>query len=233
LQPRDQVLEIDLAGRDPDDGCTLVPYEKGALFLTALEQSVGRERFDGFLRSWFDRFAFRSVGTADLVACLERVLPDAAAAVPVREWLSLPGVPPGAPEPRSDALGRVDASAAAWKAGGAIDTSRWSTQEWLRFLRTVAAPLERLDREFGFTRARNAEVRAQWLLMAAREGYEPALGGLEEFLVTVGRRKYIKPLYAELAKTPEGRARAAAIYEKARPGYHPIARATVDQVLSA
>ncbi len=32
--PGDQILHIDLAGRDPDDGCTHVPYIKGRSFLT-------------------------------------------------------------------------------------------------------------------------------------------------------------------------------------------------------
>jgi len=228
MEARDQVLAIDLAGRDPDAGCTLVPYEKGALLLAALEQAVGRERFDGFLRSWFEGFAFQSVGTADVVACLER---EAAAAVPVREWLTRPGIPEGAPESRSDALARVEALTARWIAGGAIDTSAWTTQEWLHFLRTATAPLDRLDREFAFTRAGNAEVLHQWLLLAVRAGYEPAFGRLEEFLLSVGRRKFLRPLYTEMAATPSGRARAAAIYEKARAGYHPIARATVDQIL--
>jgi len=49
--------------------------------------------------------------------------------------------------------------------------------------------------------------------------------------VSVGRRKYLKPLYEVLVKTPDGRARAAAIYKKARPGYHPIAAATVDGIV--
>jgi len=231
MASRDHVLEIDLAGRDPDDGCTLVPYEKGALFLTALEQVVGRKRFDTFLRSWFDTFAFRSVATSDFVQYLGRQLPDAAAAVPVKEWLSAPGIPAGAPEPHSDALARVEAAVERWMAGDLIDTSSWSTQERLHFLRTASAPLGRIDREFAFTQTGNAEVLHQWLLMAIREGYEPALARLADFLTSVGRRKYIKTLYAELAKTPEGRARAAAIYEKARPGYHPIAQSTVDQVL--
>src|SRR5262249_48311991 len=43
---RDQVLHIDLAGRDPDDGATRIPYEKGALFLRTLEAAFGRERLD-------------------------------------------------------------------------------------------------------------------------------------------------------------------------------------------
>ncbi|MDQ3374954.1 MAG: leukotriene A4 hydrolase C-terminal domain-containing protein, partial [Acidobacteriota bacterium] len=54
---------------------------------------------------------------------------------------------------------------------------------------------------------------------------------LEEFLTTIGRRKFVKPLFEELAKTPEGKKRAVAIYAKARPGYHPITAASVDTIL--
>src|SRR5262245_30342751 len=38
LPERDQILHIDLKGRDPDDGVTNVPYEKGALLLRSLEE---------------------------------------------------------------------------------------------------------------------------------------------------------------------------------------------------
>ena len=92
--------------------------------------------------------------------------------------------------------------------------------------------MQELDRSFAFTRSGNAEILAEWLLIAVRNGYEPAYPRLEEFLVSVGRRKYLKPLYEELVKTPEGRTRAAAIYRRARPGYHPIAAATVDGILA-
>jgi hypothetical protein len=47
----------------------------------------------------------------------------------------------------------------------------------------------------------------------------------------MGRRKFLKPLYEALVKTPEGRARALEIYRKARPTYHPIAVTTVDEIV--
>jgi hypothetical protein len=67
--------------------------------------------------------------------------------------------------------------------------------------------------------------------MAVAAGYEPAYARLEEFLTSVGRRKFLKPLYTELLKTPEGRERALRIYAKAREGYHPIARSTLDSIV--
>ena len=54
---------------------------------------------------------------------------------------------------------------------------------------------------------------------------------LEEFLMDVGRRKYLEPLYKELKKTPEGLAVAKAIYAKARPRYHAVSRGTIDELL--
>ena len=91
--------------------------------------------------------------------------------------------------------------------------------------------MRELDKTFSFTRTGNSEILEEWLLIVVRNRYEPAYPRLEEFLVSVGRRKYLKPLYEELVKTPDGRARAAAIYKKARPGYHPIAAATVDGIV--
>jgi hypothetical protein len=67
--------------------------------------------------------------------------------------------------------------------------------------------------------------------MSITGNYAPAYPRLEEFLCSVGRRKFLKPLYSELLKTPEGRERAKRIYAKARPGYHPIAQSTLDALI--
>jgi leukotriene-A4 hydrolase len=67
--------------------------------------------------------------------------------------------------------------------------------------------------------------------MAIPSGYEPAQPRLEQFLTSMGRRKFAKPLYEALVKTPKGKTRALAIYRKARPTYHPIAVTTVDKIV--
>jgi len=238
LPPGDQILHIDLKGRDPDDGVTSVPYEKGALFLRSLEQTYGREKFDAFLRSYFGHFAFQSITTGIFVDYLQKHLLNGNTSIPLDEWLNKPGLPASAPQPVSDALTKVEAEAKHWLSGSKIETSGWSTQEWLRFLTSLpedlgAEKMREADRAFGFTRTGNDEILEEWLLMAVKNRYEPAYPRLDEFLVSVGRRKYLKPLYEELVKTPEGRARADAIYKRARPGYHPIAVTTVDTILAA
>lgn len=217
LPEPERILHIDLKGRDPDDGVTLVPYEKGALLLLTIEQAVGRERFDAFLRRYFDTFAFQSIETSTFLEFIRRELPNP---VDLDEWIFRPGIPAGAFEPRSAILDHPR------------DRSQWTTHEWLHFLRSLKSPdLAALDREFHLTESGNSEILAQWLQMAIAGRYEPACGKLEEFLCSVGRRKFLKPLYSELLKTAEGRERAKRIYANARAGYHPIARATMDSLI--
>jgi aminopeptidase N len=244
LPEKDEILHLNLTGRDPDEGTTDVPYEKGALFLRQLEETFGRQRFDRFLRGYFDHFAFQSITTDDFVRYLKSNLldqdPELAARIPLDEWIEKAGIPATAVKPRSDALARVAAETRRWLdqkvPASSLGTRDWSTQEWLHFLRALPTPLgsERmaeLDRSFRFTSSGNSEITHQWLMMAIASGYEPAQPRLEQFLTSMGRRKFAKPLYEALVKTPEGKARALAIYRRARPTYHPIAVTTVDKIV--
>jgi aminopeptidase N len=244
LDERDEILHIDLNGRDPDAGSTGVPYEKGVLFLRSLEEIFGRANFDKFLRGYFAHFSFQSITTEDFVAYLKEHLlqksPALAARVPLEEWIERPGLPSSAPQPKSVAFARVEQQAHFWAekklALKQFSTARWSTQEWLRFLQTLpeeldSARMTELDKAFHLTQSGNSEIAFQWLLMAIRNRYEAAYPRLEDFLTTIGRRKFLKPLYEELVKTPEGRARAQAIYRRARPTYHPIAATTIDEIV--
>ena len=242
LPDRDTVLHVNLAGRDPDDGTTLVPYEKGYLLLRQLEEKLGRDRFDKYLRGYFDHFAFQSITTAQAMDYMKAQIPNVAALVPLEAYVYQPGIPAGAPDPKSEALAKSGDLASRWAADSTIDfhagTRDWSTQELLFFLRALPEELTSqqmalLDISFHLTETGNDEILDQWLLMSIANGYKPADGALDHFLMTVGRRKYIKPLYAELMKTPEGKARATAIYARARPGYHPMAQSVIDAVVGA
>jgi leukotriene A-4 hydrolase/aminopeptidase len=265
LEDRDEILHVDLKGRDPDEGFTDVPYEKGALFLLHLEQTFGRTRFDRFLRDYFNQFAFQSITTEQFLAYLKQNLLDKYAThappVPVDEWINKPGLPAVAPKPTSPAFARVEEQAQRWLRGEMsatqIPAAKWTTHETLHFLKFTQSAFEpppssggpadasttqlsqtersrlmgELDRAFNLTRSGNSEIAFQWLLMSIKNNYEPGYPRLEEFLLSVGRRKFIRPLYQELAKTPEGRERALAIYRRARPTYHPIAVTSIDQDL--
>ncbi|MBS1766152.1 MAG: M1 family metallopeptidase [Acidobacteria bacterium] len=243
LPPAQTILRPDLKGQDPDDSLSEIPYEKGAIFLRLLEQTYGRKRFDAFLRGYMDHFAFHSITTEDFEAYLKAHLftqnAKLAASIPLDAWLYQPGLPSDVPNPHSDLFDKVDAASAAWLKDGntaALPYAHWSTQERLRFLLGVPGNLsldqmKALDDAFQITDKGNAEVEHVWLRLSIAHGYAPADARLRAYLIQIGRRKLIVPLYADLAKTPEGKAKALDIYKAARPGYHPIAQATVDQVL--
>src|SRR5262249_48630365 len=128
----EQVLHIDLTGRDPDDGMTRIPYEKGALFLRTMEELVGRKRFDAFLRSYFDRFAFQSITTADFLKYLkEHFFADEneAGKIDLASWLEAPGLPGDAPRLSSARLDAADRAAAGWTSG-AIATDLLGAAQW-------------------------------------------------------------------------------------------------------
>jgi len=241
----DEILHIDLKGRDPDDGGTKVPYEKGSLFLRHLEESIGRAKFDKFLRAYFDHYAFQSITTETFVDYLQKNLldpnPNLVTRGDVEEWIYQPGLPKNAPVPQSEAFQKVEALANDYASGKTsaanIQTGKWTTQEWLRFLTTLpeklsAGQMSELDKAFKLTARGNSEIAFQWLLMSIKNDYATAFPRLEEFLISIGRRKFVRPLYAALAGMPGGKPRAKAIYVKARPGYHPITQAAIDPIVN-
>jgi hypothetical protein len=245
LKPADQVLAIDLRDRDPDEVFSEVPYEKGRLFLTYLDAKFGRERFDAFLRGYFDHFAFKSITTEQFLAYLQENLldrfPGLVTRAQVMAWVTGPGIPADAVLPTTTEFAVVDDARAAWLAGKLpakqlqAQTLGWAAQQWLHFLNGMpaltTAQMADLDRTFSFTRTANAEIGHSWFLLVIRSRYQPSFTALEAYLKTVGRRKLIVPLYEELMKTPAGAAQAKRVYALARAGYHPSTVGAVDAIV--
>jgi aminopeptidase N len=227
------MLAVDLRNRDPLDAFTEVPYEKGRLFLSTLDAKFGRERFDEFLRSYFDHFAFQSVTTAQFVAYLAENLlnryPGIVTESNVEEWLTTPGIPADAVLPATDAWVAVDNVRTLWLSGalqgGKLATQPWDSQQWVYFLKNMppslsVAQLKDLDQALS-RRSGNAEIEQSWLLLVIRNHYQPAYAHLEHYLQTMGNGRLILPLYRELMKTPAGAAQARRVYRLAQPSYHP------------
>ncbi len=239
----DTHLKLDLAGRDPDEGMSSIAYDKGALLLVLFEKTFGREKWDPFLRSYFDKFAFQTMTTEGFVKYLRENLingdSEMAAKLKLDSWVYGPGLPDNAPVPHSDEFAKVEAQIASWTGGTAaakLDTNGWTTHHWLHFLRNLpkeltAAQLQDLDNAFKLTQSGNSEIACLWLQHAVNNNYTPAYDRLDDYLSQIGRRKLVLPLYTALAKTPEGLARARNIYATARAGYHPVTYATIDQIL--
>jgi aminopeptidase N len=237
LPPADQQLYLELERRDPDEASSTV-YEKGALFLRLLEESAGRETWDAFLRDYFDAHAFQPMTTQRFIAELNRALPDLAKRVDLDAWIFGPGLPKNCPTPKSPAFDKVAAAAERFGAGAPaseIAATGWSSHEWLHFVRSLPkltpAQMAELDARFHLSTTGNNEVLSAWLIKSIDDNYRDAHSAIERFLTSIGRRKFLKPIYEALAKTPDDLALAKRIYAQARPTYHPVSQGTLDAIL--
>lgn len=242
LNPDDTHLKLHLKDRNPDDGMTAIAYDKGYFFLRLIEQTVGREAWDGFLRTYFDAHAFSVMNTDAFIAYLKTELlntPELLAQVDMDAWIFGEGLPATCPQVSSTRLEQVDDMLERWIAG-AVETSTlpwtdWVYQERYRFLsnlpdNTSATRMAELDATWGITSTGNNEVLFAWLEQGIRSEYKPCYARLEEFLVVVGRRKFLTPLYRAMEDTGQGEM-ARNIYAKARPNYHSVATGTMDELL--
>ncbi len=243
-EPRLQTLRTELKGEDPDLVFSDVPYEKGRLMLVWLDQQFGREAMNAFLAQYFDAYAFKSISTEKFLSYLDQNLlqkyPGRVTLADVRAWIYEPGLPAGAPVPPADVFSHVDAARRDWLSGkikaAKISAADWSTQDWLYFLNNMpeklkAKQLKDLDKTFGLTEAGNNEIAHSWLRIAIRNDYRPAWPRLEDYLVNIGRNKLVRPLYTDLMKTEDGKVFARRVFEKARPGYHPLTVTVNERIL--
>ncbi|MFN3725650.1 MAG: M1 family metallopeptidase [Allosphingosinicella sp.] len=236
-------LNLTAADGKPEGGVSGIVYDKGAVFLRTIERIVGRERWDAYLRSYFDRHAFQPMTSARFLADLRANLVQGDAALEQRlmldQWVYQPGLPSNVARPDPAAFAEVDQAVAAFSAGGPPPASfqGWTTAERLRFLnrlpRELAQPrLAELDRALSLSTAGNNEVLFAWLNLALANRYEPAVAPAERFLASMGRRKFVLPLFQTLWGEGEwGRAIARRVYAQTRPTYHAVTTGSVDRVL--
>ena len=227
-------------GMDPDEFYSLVPYEKGFLLVALLEQTVGREKFDDFVKKYIRHFSFTSITTEQFEAFLEQELPGVAAQVKAEAWIRGPGVPANAPVFTSDRLAMLKCLAAAWPGGGrpeAAAAKQWTPEDWQIFLQALPRQLPEadcrwLDENFQLTKQGNCEILCNWLVIAANSGYAPTRPRTRAFLGEVGRMKYLKPLYTALHRQEATRALAKETFAEHGGGYHPIARGGIERILA-
>lgn len=258
--PEDTRLKLQLRGRDPDDGLTDVAYVKGAFFLKTLERDAGRERLDKFLNSYFKAFAFKTVSSETFIQYLdEHLLVPQNLNFNTKEWVYKEGIPKNCYQIVSPRFNEVQTLADRFAKGENIfkrkvkwikikgrrkkkkqviqlTRDKHIAQEWQAFIRrlpnTISADkLRTIDKNLHFRDWTNSEIQYEWYIKGIRAGYTDIRPSMEKFLLKVGRRKYVAPIYKELAKSQENLAWARGVFEKARVNYHPVTKNTVQELL--
>ncbi|HUS31273.1 MAG TPA: M1 family metallopeptidase, partial [Kofleriaceae bacterium] len=229
-------LRPQLAGVDPDECYSLVPYEKGYLFLTQIEAAVGREAFSKWLRSYLAAFRFGAITTEDFERHIEAALPGALAKANARAWIDGEGLPSNVVTATSARLAAIESIGAAVPARE--QTATWTPIEWALYLESLPRPASHetcraLDDQYKLTASSNFDVLIPWLTLALKSGYSAVLPRVQQVLGEVGRMKYLRPLYTALAADPSTRPTAVAVFERNAATYHPIARQMVESVLAS
>ena len=239
----DTHLKLNLAGRDPDDGMNDIAYEKGHFLLLLIEKTIGRDRFDVFLKNYFHSHAFGTITTEQFLKEYNSELikgnSELEQKININEWVYKPGLPKNCPIVHSAKFEAVAKEVEVWKNNGKakeLNTNGYSTYEWLRFLALLpeklsSAQMKDLDETFHFTKTGNSEILFAWLEKCIYSNYEPAFPTLKVFLTDVGRRKFVKPLFSAMIKTESGRKMAENIYSSSRENYHTITQMTIDSLL--
>ena len=128
------------------------------------------------------------------------------------------------------------------------ETLNWTTHHYLHFLRNLDslsfANMRYLDSIFHFSQTQNSEIAFDWSMLSIKSRYRPAYASIGEFLLRVGRRKFVLPIYQALLdinlnahrlknnsdESPIEFTLALEAYEKARPNYHSVTQASIDQL---
>jgi leukotriene-A4 hydrolase len=216
--------------KEVDDIPTGIAYDKGALFLRTLEQTYGRDVFDRWLRSWFDRHAFQSVDSR----MFEAEIKPLGGKVDIRKWLYEGGLPDGAapaPSQHAEQIAKLATDKVV------PDAAEWSTLDWVIYLEAIpenvsADLLEAVDERYHLTTTANAEIAMHWLPLLVRADLRDAAPAVEAYLGKVGRVRMVRPVYAAMMKSGDfWRQLAKSTFERTKPRYHPITRDSIGEVL--
>jgi aminopeptidase N len=252
LPPKDQILHIDLTGRNPDDAMTAIAYDKGAAFLRRLEEVFGRDTFDAFLQGYFKAHAFKSITTEMFLDYLDEHLlkknPTAAKLVDVNTWVFKPGLPKTMAKVKSGSFVTVDEVREIFmdihRFPPASPHAKWSYHEWLYFLEglpdsTDDSPVGLTEDYFeslesaGFASRfnPNPEIRCAFLTLAMKHKHYRYAGDAMEFLANMGRRKFILPIFKQMVKTQQGKQLAEELYGAIETRVHSITLNSLKKIM--
>ena len=238
----DTRLKVSLTGRNPDDGISMIPYVKGYAFLRVIENAVGREKFDVFIKNYFDAHAFKSITTEDFIKYYNENLikGDKALAdkIKAEDWIYKPGIPSNITSVSSVDFDVIDKIQKSWRTTGVKGLSKKITtttekQHFIDHLPTDITPkeMEAIDTEFNFTKGGNFIIKRQWFIQAIMHQYKAANPAIEQFLIGISRTGSVMMLYKEMVKTPEGKVWAKQVFDKAKSGYHATTIQAVEGIL--
>ncbi|KAI4466578.1 leukotriene a-4 hydrolase [Holotrichia oblita] len=223
-------LVVNLTTIHPDEAYSIVPYEKGQLFLRYLERVVGGpEHFEPFLRKYFDTFKYKSITTDTFRNFYESNFAhvDAIKHIDWQKWLYCPGFPPVIPDfdmTYVKVCSDFNKRFIEWDGVSAIpftddDVASLRMEQLIHLLQKIVAEepqsidkLRKFEEKFKLKSVKNAEIKYRWLRIGLQSHWEDKIQETLDWLVEVGRMKYARPLYRALYDWDVSRQRAIDSY---------------------
>lgn len=114
-----------------------------------------------------------------------------------------------------------------------------SSQQLIQFLSLLIEKcsltierLKRLDTIYKLNISKNSEVRFRWLRLCMLSKWEDKINDALEFVTSVGRMKYVRPLYRDMYAWETSRERAIANFKKHRDSMMYVTAYTVSKDLN-
>ncbi|GAO17142.1 uncharacterized protein UV8b_00351 [Ustilaginoidea virens] len=232
---------------DPEDVYSSVAYEKGFHFLYYLDRLVGREAFDKFIPHYFakwsgkslDSFEFRDTFMSFFNGLGDDAIKQKIATIDWQDRLYAPGLPPKPDFDTSMVTACYDL-ASKWHDAtyepAPKDVEAFTANQKIVFLDKVqesaslsASRAQLLGKVYDFVSSKNVEVKSSYYRVALDAKDVSCVYGVAELLGSVGRMKFVRPLFRGLNKV--NRELALETFAKNKDFYHPICRGMVEKDL--
>ena len=212
-------LRPKLGGVHPDDAFSTVPYDKGFQLLHFLESLVGETMFQTFLRKYILAHMEASIITDELrynwEDFIEENLPEPNKilnAVDWDKWINEPGLPPiqfdfttiQSNQSQDLADHYVLLKGMFAPANYKVFNGYYSMLKVIFIERLASNPklnfgiIKRVDEDYNLTTSVDPEIKQRWFPMGIRAGYKPVMEPAHKFICSMGRLKYLKPIYLAL-----------------------------------
>ena len=237
---------------DPDDGFCSIPYEKGFQFLIYLESLVGKDAFQNIMQEYIKKYAFQSVDYNAFKEVYENYVIDNTEGddgknilndIDWDSWLYSKGKPfadfhfSSSLEDDAIQLAEKYFSKKGNFAGDYELFKNWHTNVKVYFLNYVLNNINKVDdKVYKLIRDNlkmndddyNMEVKNLWYQIGIKSKHDDVIPGMKKLLTSIGRMKYLKPLYKCWYEYNKKDARN--FFDKNKNLYHSIAQKNIANV---
>lgn len=118
------------------------------------------------------------------------------------------------------------------------DVSSLRAEQMIQLLQNIleeepvpSAKLQAFEEKFKLKSARNCEIKFRWLRIGLKAHWEEKIDETLDWVVDVGRMKYVRPLYRDMYKWEAARERAIQVYKDNKKNMMYVAAHTVGKDL--